>query len=506
MTRLTPENESTLSEDTESEDSGVESSAEQETDQGTVLLIDDDPLLRKALGRQLLRQGYVVLDAEDGPSGLALAESKAVDVALIDHWLPGMTGREVLRRMKEISPSTECVIVTGRGAAELAFQAFNEGACDYFEKPITDWQRFNQVLRRAIEVRRLRADRDRLARRLPGEDLSEWLIGKCPALLELHEKIAGVAGVRVSVLITGESGVGKERVARALHHSSPWSDQPFVAINCAAIPEELLESELFGYEKGGHSTAFQRKEGLFEEAGEGTVMLDEIGEMPIGMQAKLLRVLQEREFTRVGGVRPVELKARIVAATNRDLREEITAKRFREDLFYRLNVFELRVPPLRERIEDIPLLAYYFVNKYNEEYSRDVKRISADAMRLLTEAPWDRNNVRQLENAILRAVVLCATDSIDVQHFDGVELGTGLTLASSTPTDQDAELPSELMGLAYRDAKSLVMERFSRGYLRQRLRESGGNITHAAESSGMERPNFRKLMSKFGVSVPGREK
>ena len=497
MTTLTPETEDPAPED---------SAVEEEAEQGTVLLIDDDPLLRKALGRQLLRQGYQVLDAEDGPSGLALAESHSVDVALIDHWLPGMMGREVLRRMKEVSPSTECVIVTGRGAAELAFQAFNEGACDYFEKPITDWQRFNQVLRRAIEVRRLKADRDRLASRLPGEDLSEWLIGKCPALLELHDKIAGVAGVRVSVLITGESGVGKERVARALHHLSPWKAEPFVAINCAAIPEELLESELFGYEKGGHSTAFQRKEGLFEEAGEGTVMLDEIGELPIGMQAKLLRVLQEREFTRVGGVRTVELKARIVAATNRDLREEILAKRFREDLFYRLNVFELRVPPLRDRSEDIPLLAYYFVSKYNEEYGRSVKRISPEAMRLLTEAPWNRNNVRQLENTILRAVVLCAAESIDLAHLDGADLGRGVTIEAASPTEEDAELPGELMGLAYRDAKSLVLERFSRGYLRQRLRESGGNITHAAESSGMERPNFRKLMNKFGVLVPGREK
>ncbi|MDP6932417.1 MAG: sigma-54 dependent transcriptional regulator, partial [Myxococcota bacterium] len=367
-----------------------------------VLVVDDEAPFRRSLGLWLRRKGYEVTEAASGEEALERIHDQDFQLALVDVQMPGMEATEVIRGLRRLSPLTETIVVTGFGDAEIAYQVLREGACDYIEKPITDWDRFFHVLHKAQEIRDLKAERARLTKQRSSESLDQ-LIGNSPAMRELTALIRQVAPTPVPVLIAGESGSGKERVARAIHAASPRSEGPWVAINCAAIPSDLLESELFGFEKGGHSTATQAKPGLFETANEGTLFLDEIGEMPASMQAKLLRVLQEREVSRLGGTRTIPINARIVAATNVDLKDAIQKKEFREDLYYRLRVVEIRVPPLRERREDVPLLAYYFVQKYNEEFGKQVRHISDRANDALQAHDWEENNVRELEHSVQRA-------------------------------------------------------------------------------------------------------
>jgi two-component system response regulator HydG len=357
------------------------------------------------------------------------------------------------------------------------------------------------VIHKALEIRELKAERARLAKLRSGEAI-EQLIGTSPSMRDLAALIRQVAPTPVPVLIVGESGSGKERVARALHAASARKRGPWVAINCAAIPADLLESELFGYEKGGHSTATQQKIGLFEAANDGTIFLDEIGELAVTMQAKLLRVLQEREINRIGGTKPIPINCRVLAATNVDLKHAINEKRFREDLFYRLRVVEIRVPALRERREDIPLLAHYFLNKYNGEFSKTVRRIHPMAMSLLQEFDWGGSNVRELEHAIQRAMVLCQGDELTPNLF---EMGDNVVSLEAGDPSSSTQIQTTTHRVAtdesYQDAKELIMRDFTVQYLTQRLTESGGNITRAAEASGMLRPNFKKLMKKYGVEI-----
>jgi DNA-binding NtrC family response regulator len=479
----------------------------------TLLVVDEEVAVRRSLNRVLSRQGYNVVDTGSADEGLAIAQRHAVDLALVDVNIEDMPGTELIRQMRAACPQTEVIAITRHGAADLAFNVLREGACDYFEKPISDWQRFYQVIRKNLEIREksreiveLRARCDRL-QELRQEAEFGQLIGNSPAMRELQTTIAQVGPHNVSVLVVGESGSGKERVARALHASSKNKNGPFVAINCAGLQMELLESELFGYERGAHSMADRHKQGLFEVADNGTVFLDEIGEMPYEMQAKLLRVLNEREFRRVGGTRDIPLRARIISATNRDLRADIRDKKFREDLYYRLNVFEIRVPPLRDRKEDIPLLAYYFTQKYNAEYGMNVKRLTPDALALFNGYSWSRNNVRELERAIQRAVVLSnGSQELDTALFP---ITSSDTEAVSAPVgglhNDDGELLEVLVegaeGLSYKDAKEHILTTFSQRYIRQRLQESNHNITRAAELSGMLRPNFAKLMKRYDISL-----
>ncbi len=318
---------------------------------------------------------------------------------------------------------------------------------------------------------------------------------------DLGALIRQVAPTPVPVLIMGESGSGKERVARAVHSASSCKHGPWVAINCAAIPADLLESELFGYEKGGHSQAAQQKKGLFELANEGTIFLDEIGEMPMTMQAKLLRVLQEREVQRIGGTGPISINCRVLAATNRDLRQAIADKAFREDLFYRLRVVEIRVPPLRERREDIPLLAHYFLDKYRAEFSKDVRRLHPATVSMLQSMDWAGSNVRELEHAIQRAMVLCETDDLTPDLFEEGPSNIVSLPAKEAGDPVTQPLPDFGNGLTYQSAKENIVREFTVMYLQQRLREGDGNITRAAELSGMLRPNFKKLMKRYGVEV-----
>jgi DNA-binding NtrC family response regulator len=467
----------------------------------TILVVEGDSPFRRSLMRILERQGYQVVSAATGTEALDLLSKQPIDLVLVDVSLPDMAGADAVRRIRGAAAGTEVIAMTGEADAEVAFQVLREGACDYFEKPISDWKRFYQVIRKNLEIRKkdveirqLRERVDRLSGLATPLD-AEQLIGNSPAMRELQTTIAQVGPHNVSVLIVGESGSGKERVARALHTASKNRDGPFVAINCAGLQMELLESELFGYERGSHSKADTSKPGLFEVAKGGTVFLDEIGEMPYEMQAKLLRVLNEREFRRVGGTQTLELGARIISATNVDLRKAISEKQFREDLYYRLNVFEIQVPPLRDRKDDIPLLAYFFVQKYNKEYGMGVKRLHPSAMGVLQAYDWPHNNVRELERAIQRAVVL---------SNDEEELGSDLFFIGTTPDPRslDEAAPSldpELFTLSYKEAKDELLHRFSIRYLEARLDAAGGNITQAARLSGVLRPNFAKLMKRFGV-------
>jgi DNA-binding NtrC family response regulator len=469
------------------------------TDTPTLLVVDDEVAVRRSLGRLLSRQGFSVIEAGNLDDALTAAKQEEVHLALVDCPLSGCEGTEPIQKILSVSPNTEIVALTEMGSAESSFHVMRAGASDFYEKPISDWHRFFQVINKALEVRRLKTEKARLAKLRSGEAI-EQLIGDSPAMRDLGALIRQVAPTPVPVLIMGESGVGKERVARAIHAASSRKHGPWVAINCAAIPAELLESELFGFEKGGHSQASQRKKGLFETANEGTIFLDEIGEMPMTMQAKLLRVLQEREVQRIGGTQTISINCRVVAATNRDLRQAIVEKEFREDLFYRLRVVEIRVPPLRERREDISLLAHYFLDKYKTEFSKDVRRIHPSTLTMLKSMDWSGSNVRELEHAIQRAMVLCEAQDLTPDLFE--DGPTNVVPLPAIPVDQPPDAsPSFDAGQSYQEAKENIVKEFTVQYLLQRLKEGNGNITRAAELSGMLRPNFKKLMKKYGVEV-----
>ena len=469
-------------------------------DAPTLLVVDDEVAVRRSLGRLLSRQGFTVIEAGTLDDAISAVEQDAIHLALVDCPLAGCEGTEPIQKILEASPTTEIVALTEMGSNESSFHVMRAGASDFYEKPISDWHRFFQVINKALEVRNLKTEKARLAKLRSGEAI-EQLIGDSPAMRDLGALIRQVAPTPVPVLIMGESGVGKERVARAIHAASSRKHGPWVAINCAAIPADLLESELFGFEKGGHSQASQRKKGLFETANEGTIFLDEIGEMPMTMQAKLLRVLQEREVQRIGGTQTISINCRVVAATNRDLRQAIIEKAFREDLFYRLRVVEIRVPPLRERREDIALLAHYFLDKYKTEFSKDVRRIHPSTMSMLQSMDWAGSNVRELEHAIQRAMVLCEAQDLTPDLFEDAPHNVVALPASTTQVPAD-ELQGEFdSGQSYQDAKEGIIRAFTVQYLLQRLREGNGNITRAAELSGMLRPNFKKLMKKYGVEV-----
>jgi DNA-binding NtrC family response regulator len=469
----------------------------------SALVVEPDKRLLGALGRVLERQGFRVLEASSAPQAREVALRHEPDLALLSLQLEGAESQRLLTHLQQHQPETVCIVLTTAGDAAQAFAALNAGAYDYFETPIQDWDRFGQVLRNAWMVRELRRERDRLREltALRSTEGLERIIGHSAAIQRVRELLLRVAAIRVPVLVLGESGTGKELVARALHATSPWREEPFVDVNCAAIPAQLLESELFGHERGAFTGADQRKAGLLEVAGEGTIFLDEIGEMPYDLQAKLLRVLGSGSFRRVGGTANIPWRARLVTATNRELSAMVQQGGFREDLLYRLNVVDIRVPPLRDRREDIPLLIWFFIDRFNQAYGRDVKRVSPEALEHLCSAEWRHNNVRQLENAIERAVVLSRGDELGVDLFSD-RIPASAPLPGQRSRAPDGPLDPGLLELSYRDAKARVVERFSRAYLEARLAESGGNIAEAARRAGQERPNFRKLMKRFGVPSP----
>ena len=442
-----------------------------------VLVIDDEEDLRWALAKALSQDGYTVLTAGRAAEGLEVLERQSVSLVLLDLKLPDMDGLDVLPRIKQRHPGTPVIMITGYGTIETAVQALKRGAAGYVTKPF-DLHELRLVVRRILEINRLHNELDFLRSELTRN--YQDLVGCSKAILELRELIRRVAPTDATVLITGESGTGKEVVAVAIHRLSPRRDGPFVPVNCAAVPEHLLESELFGHEKGAFTGAVKRHIGRFEVAHRGTIFLDEVAEMPPAMQVKLLRVLQDKSFTRVGGGETVRVDMRVIAATNRPIEEAVAGGRFREDLYYRLNVVRIHIPPLRERKEDIPLLVRHFLQRFRPYYQSP--GITEEAMALLCRYHWP-GNVRELQNVVERALILCQGEEIQPRHLPR-ELQNG---------------PSHLLPCLPAGSEDMTLEQVEKVLIQRALAKTGGNRTQAARLLGISRSALLYRMHKFGL-------
>jgi len=451
-----------------------------------ILVVDDKENMLKLFAR-ILGEDCELTTAADGARALSLVAAQEFDVVVTDIRMPAADGFEVLAAVKSRSPDTEVVMMTGYATVQDAVEAMKRGAYDYLEKPF-DPDAAALVVSRALERRRLRLQAATLRKELEGVYAFHNIIGKSPGMREVFGLLEQAAGLDITVLLGGETGTGKELAARAIHYHSARKERRFVPVNCGALPPDLVESELFGHARGSFTGATGDKSGLFEEAAGGTIFLDEIGEVPLPVQVKLNRALQEREIRRVGDNRAVKVDVRVIAATHRDLKEEARVGRFREDLFYRLHVFPVRLPPLRERKEDIPLLAAHFLEKHARAFRREVEGIDPDALRALTGYPWP-GNVRELENAIERAVAVTRGKRVVLKDLPPEVKGL-----------QEGSLPAEeLAKMPFRDAVELARDRVSRDYLVALLREFEGNVTQAAARAGMERESLHRLLKRYGI-------
>jgi two-component system response regulator AtoC len=455
-----------------------------------VLVVDDKENIRKLLGR-ILGETYEVEMAEDGARAIALLAARPFDAIVTDLRMPGADGFEVLRAAKARSPETEVIMMTAYATVPDAVEAMKQGAFDYLAKPF-DPDDAALVVARALERRRTGAAVAVAVAAPEGGTAPPFafhnLVGRSPAMAEPVRLLDQASRLDITVLLSGETGTGKELAARALHFASARRERRFVAINCGALPAELVESELFGHVRGAFTGAAAAKPGLFEEAEGGTLFLDEIGELPLAVQVKLNRALQEKEIRRVGDVKAIAVDVRLIAATHRDLKAEVQGGRFREDLYYRLNVFPVRLPPLRERREDVPLLAAHFLAKHANALRRELKGFEPDALRALAGYPWP-GNVRELENAVERAVAIAAGPAVGLRD-----------LPADVTGGQAGEIPAALLArLPYREAVDLARDRVSRDYLAALLREFDGNVTRAAERAGMERESLHRLLKRHGI-------
>lgn len=458
-----------------------------------LLVVDDDPSIIKVFERIAKDENWSIEVANDGTKAMEILNQFIVEVALVDIKLPGYSGLQLLEYLKKNNFPTEVIIITGVGTVETAIQAIRLGAYDYLTKPFTDINKVTIQIEKAIERFSLMQKVRRLERSSSDKFVYENIVGKSKKMQEIFDVIENISKTSSTVLILGDSGTGKEMVAKAIHKRSTRSTKPFVVINCSAIPETLLESELFGHKKGSFTGAVHDKAGLFEEADTGTIFLDEVGEIPPSVQVKLLRVLQEGEVRPVGGVQNRRVDVRLVAATNKDLYTMVQEGRFREDLYYRLNVITVLLPPLRERPEDIPLLAYHFLKKYTDKTGKKVEKISVDALQALQNYRWV-GNVRELENVVERAVVLTSSEAIQATDLPPRVLGEAFYLSDEV---SDANLSQ----FGYQEAKDKVLFSFNRSYLTNLLRLTKGNLSSAADRAGMDRSNFKKIVKKFGIEL-----
>ena len=461
-----------------------------------VLVVDDEPNLRRVLSAQLERDGYEVHTAEDGEGALGVLKDHHIDLVITDLRMPKMDGMELLRRALELDESLPVVMITAHGTVDNAVEALKTGAFDYITKPF-DQAEVRGIVRKALRTRDLSETE---ATRSPAAsvpaDARFGIIGKSQAILDIYDVISRVAATPTTVLISGESGTGKELVARALHENSTRKDKPFIKVNCAAIPRDLMESELFGYERGAFTGAVSSKPGRFELASGGTLFLDEIGSIPVEMQVKLLRALQESEFERVGGVKTLRVDVRLVAATNSDLKREIAAGTFREDLFYRLNVVPIRLPSLRERAGDIQLLVKHFVEKFNLRLNKKVQSVSAEVSELLRRHAWP-GNIRELENVVERAVLFCDGDVISVDDLPAdVRQADG---ARSAPEPGELVGDPGVEGDGLKERVKAAMSRLERTLIIKALDQTGGNVTHAARILKISRKGLQLKMKELGL-------
>ncbi|MER2559479.1 MAG: sigma-54 dependent transcriptional regulator [Myxococcaceae bacterium] len=456
-----------------------------------VLVVDDDKIVLRAASEILAREGYSVVAIDDAVEGLSAAKDPSIDVAVLDIKMPNLSGMDLLKAFKQSRPDVEVIMMTAFATVETAVEAVKAGAYDYLTKPFENIDVLSLAVGRAAEKKSLR-DRTRvLEEALNVKNQFEDLVGQSQQMRSVFKLVETVSYSTATVLIQGESGTGKELVARAIHFRSPRKDKPFVAVNCSALTDTLLESELFGHMKGSFTGATANKKGLFEAADGGTIFLDEIGDIPAATQVRLLRVLQEGEVKRVGANDTLRVDVRVIAATNVDLTKAKEQGKFREDLFYRLNVISVGLPPLRDRPEDIPLLASHFLKIYTTKMGKKISGISTGAMEALTTARWI-GNVRELENVIERAVVMNATEQIEVDDLPA-------EIRSNQKGGGEVELYS-LAHLPYAQAKKLAMRAFERRYLSALLEKSLGNVSSAARAAGVDRSNFRRLLKQYEVA------
>ncbi len=490
----------------------------------SILVADDDLAHRTMLRTLLSGWGYAITEADDGGSAVAAVQSRPFDLILMDIRMIKVSGLAALTKIKAFNPAIPVVIMTAYASVETAVEALKKGAYDYLTKPL-DFDELRLTLERAMEHSRLKEENRLLKESLGDRFDRRNLIGRSAAMTRLLDTASQVAPSEATVLVTGESGTGKEMIAGLIHFNSLRKERPFIKFNCAAIAETLLESELFGHEKGAFTGADRRREGKFRQADGGSLFLDEVSEMSLGMQVKLLRVLQEREITRVGGEEVIKIDVRLIAATNRDLLKEITAGRFREDLFYRLNVVTLCVPPLRERIEDIPLLSQDFLARFAEKNHKTIKGFTPQAMDRLLRHPWP-GNVRELMNAVERGVVLSQGEYLDEAElallpsepaaaFAPLSLGTKETAASLRGADEAATAPPQTAasgngfpeeGMAAGKAVdggdgagTVSLEAVERETILRTLTASGGNKSEAARRLGVTRRTLHQKLRKYGM-------
>jgi len=456
--------------------------------QDKILVADDEKSMREFLEIMLKKEGYKVTLASNGEEVIKLIEKEIFDLALVDIRMPRQDGLSALKKIKSVSPETIVIMITAYASADTAIKAMKEGAYDYITKPFKI-DEIKMIIQNALEKRHLQ--RENLLLKQVVRDRYHYgnIIGQSPRMLELYDLLERVAPTKTNILITGESGTGKELVAKAIHYNSPRKEKPFVNLNCGAIPEALIESELFGHMKGAFTDAITTKKGLFELADEGTLFLDEISELPLMMQVKLLRVLQDREFKRVGGTEDIRVDVRIISATNKDLEEAVQKKLFREDLFYRLNVIQIKLPPLRERKEDIPALANHFLKRYSGELGKPISHITPEALRMLIQYDYP-GNVRELQNIVERAVALETSQELTVQNIHSY-LEEPLQVPKSP---LDLEIPNEGIDL------EKMVEEIEKTLLLKALERTKGIKKKAAELLHINFRSMRYRLEKYGLN------
>lgn len=450
---------------------------------GKILAVDDERGMRDLLRKVLSKEGYEVITAEDGEEGLNLIKENSFDIVIADLDMPIMNGIEMIKRAKDFDPNITIIIITAYASIESAVEALKLGAYDYLIKPF-EIDELKIIVKKAFERINLVTENTYLKQEIEEKFYFPGVVGKSESMKKVIELIDAVSKTDSLVLIEGESGTGKELVAKAIHQNSHRKNNPFIVLNCGALSEGVLESELFGHEKGSFSGAFTQRKGRFELANSGTLFIDEVGELSLSAQTRLLRVLQEKEFERVGGTHPIKVDVRIIAATNKNLEKEVKENRFREDLFYRLNVFKINVPPLRDRKEDIIELSNFFISKFSKEMNKKITGLSPEAIKILKNYSWP-GNIRELQNVIERAVVLCKDDIItprelpdnlskEVEMRDQIEIKSGETLDSA-------------------------MERIEKSIILKALKKCGFSQTRTAEYLGVKRTTLRYKLEKYGL-------
>jgi DNA-binding NtrC family response regulator len=462
-----------------------------------IMVVDDEAVIREGLQRILEGERFAVDTCKSGHSAIEMLQQKEYDLIITDLKMPGMNGIEVLKAVKTLQPDIPVILITGFATVDTAVDAMKNGAFDYIAKPFTPDQ-IHEKVEKAFEQRNVNLDECYMKKEISSHHGFNQFVGESKEMQKVYRRIIQVASTDSTVLITGESGTGKELVARAIHNNSPRRDLPFVAVDCSSLAENLLESELFGHVKGSFTGAVQTKMGLFKVADNGTLFLDEVSNISLSTQAKLLRVLQERQVTPIGGTQPIPFNIHLVAATNRNLKTMVGEGSFREDLYFRLNIIPIELPPLRERKGDLPLLIAHFLTKYTAEIGKEIRGIAPEAINFLENYAYP-GNVRELENTIERAVVLTEGDIIkkeDLELFDTVE-------KSSEDTINNIPTTLEELKEMKRNIRGKAVETIEKAFVINALERNNWNVSRAAEETGILRPNLQGMLKKLGISIRG---